>query len=194
MEGTKLWTPVGKIAKREGVSRITIQNWIEQGRYPKVKRTKGGRYRIWVEFEPEVILYGRISSAKQKSSLITQEKILKKEYPNGNFISDVGSGFNFKRRQFVTILERSFNGVSIHLVATTQDRITRTGFGLIKRIIELSGGQVELLEEFDKPEEFDTKSLIGFITSFINSHYGKRSTKRKEGNCNKQKNTDFPKK
>lgn len=175
-----MWISVGRLAKRESVNRTTIQVWIKEGKYPQVKRTEGGHYRIWVE-EPEVvILYGRVSSSKQISSIETQKKLLLKEFPNGKFISDVASGFNFERPRFKTVLERALDGTPICLVATTQDRISRVAFGLIKRIIELSGGQIILLEESDSSEQFDTKSLIGFITSFVNSHYGKRSAERRK--------------
>ena len=66
------------------------------------------------------------------------------------------------------------SGVAIHIVVTTQERLARSGFELIRWIIELSGGEIESLEESVKTETFDTKELIGFITSFCNSCYGKR--------------------
>ena len=180
-----MWKRCSEIAKLEGVARITIQRWVKAGKYDKVKLTEGGHYRIWVDKEEVTLLYTRVSSSKQKSSLRRQERILRKEYHNEEIISDIASGFNFKRRGFKSILERAVNGVPIVLVATTQDRITRTGFSLIKWIIELSGGRIELLEEESSTEEFDTKTLIAFITSFINSHYGKRSAKRQKENSNK---------
>jgi len=64
------------------------------------------------------------------------------------------------------------------MVATTSDRITRSGFPIIKHIIELSGGSVELLEEDDTTDQFDVSYLISYITSFCNSVHGKRSSKR----------------
>ena len=175
-----MWKNVGYMARLEGVSRQTILRWINDCKYSKTKLTEGGHYRIWLESEPEVILYARVSTSKQKDSIDTQLKLLKKEYPNGTTISDIASGFNFERRGFKRILERSLSGVPCIIVATTQDRITRTGFGLIKKIIELHGGEIRLLEEEVSSENFDTNALISFITSFVNSHYGKRATKRKD--------------
>ena len=174
-----MWKSVGSLARLKGVSRQTILRWIRQGVFEKVERTVGGHYRVWVEREPVTFLYARVSSAKQASSIETQKAILQKAYRHGTFISDVASGFNFERRGFRTILERCLNGTPCIVVATTSDRITRTGFGLIKRIIELSGGEVRLLEEREETENFDTTALIGFITSFIASHHGKRAAKRR---------------
>ena len=182
-----MWKNVGYLAKIEGVSRQTIQKWIRDGKYPSVNRTEGGHYRVWLDQEPIIFLYARVSTNKQKDSLENQLKLLKEVYPNGKPIKDIASGFNFERRGFKAILERSLSGTPCVLVATTQDRITRTGFGLIKKLIELSGGEVRLLEEEANSENFDTKSLVSFITSFVNSHYGKRAAKRQASSNQKDK-------
>ncbi|MEN8221133.1 MAG: hypothetical protein ABFS56_33245 [Pseudomonadota bacterium] len=60
------------------------------------------------------------------------EQLLKSKYPNARFLSDIASGFNQNRRGYKTFLELALNGNSLHLVATTSDRITRSGFQLIK--------------------------------------------------------------
>jgi len=172
-----MYRSTGFLAKEYSVTNETIQNWIKEGKFECVKKTKGGHYRVWVDEPNIVILYARISSSKR--SLVKQEELLRRKYPEARFISDIASGFNQNRRGYKTFLELALNGNSLHLVATTSDRITRTGFALIKWIIELSGGRVELLEETDNSEQFDTQTLIAFITSFINSHYGKRSANRR---------------
>jgi predicted site-specific integrase-resolvase len=191
------------LAKKYSVTNETIQNWIKEGKFEKVKKTKGGHYRIWVEEPSITILYARVSSSKQKSerrkqkfdslryyfvSLVKQEELLKKKYPYARFLSDIASGFNQNRRGYRTILELALDGNPLHLVATTSDRVTRSGFALIKWIIELSGGRIELLEEPDHSEQFDTKTLIALKTSFINSHYGSMHAKRNH----KQEDKDLP--
>lgn len=183
-----MWKSVDYLKKLEGVSRQTIQRWIREGKYEQVKRTEGGHYRIWIDQEPAVYLYARVSSSKQKGSIDTQTKILKKEFPHGKLITDIASGFNFERRGFKTILEQSLSGFPCIVVATTKDRITRTGYGLIKRLIELSGGEIRIMEEDADNENFDTASLISFITSFVNSHYGKRSASRRINNNKEDSN------
>ena len=153
----------------------------------ELRKPRGGHYRVWVEEPASVILYARISSKKQQSSLDRQEELLKSKYPEGEFISDIANGFNQNRRGYKRILERAIDGTPLHVVATTSDRITRTGFQLIRWIVELSGGRIELLEEPDTTDQFDTKTLIAFITSFINSYDGKRNGKR-----NKQEDKNLP--
>ena len=134
-----MWKSTGKLAKEYGVSRTTILWWIIDDKFT-TKRTKGGHFRIWDCADYKTILYARVSSSKQRSSITTQRDLLLERFPNGKFISDIGSGFNFKRQGFVSILEQAMHGASIELVSTTSDRITRVGFPLVKRIIELHGG------------------------------------------------------
>src|SRR5699024_93554 len=149
-----------KLAKKYKVTTQSIRRWIYEGKFEQIERTRGGHYRIWDEpNEPEVILYARDSSSKQKSSIEIQRKLLEGKYPKGKFTSDIGSGFNFKRRGFESILERSLSGEPIKLVVTTSDRNTRSGYPLVKKIIELGGGSIELLEEVDSSDQFDTKAL-----------------------------------
>jgi len=124
------------------------------------------------------------SQVPNRKFLARQKQLLKAKYPEARFICDIASGFNQNRRGYKTILESAIFGTPQHLVATTSNRITRTGLGLIKWLIELSGEKVELLEESDNSEQFDTKTLIAFITSAINSNEGKRSASRRN---NKQK-------
>jgi predicted site-specific integrase-resolvase len=71
-------------------------------------------------------------------------------------------------------------GEAITVVVTTQDRLARSGFELLRWIIEFSGGRIESLEESIETEKFNTKELIGFITSFCNAYYGKRSVQRRK--------------
>jgi excisionase family DNA binding protein len=166
------------MAKKYGVTSETIRRWIREGKLKEVKKTDGGHIRI-KNTEERRFLYGRVSSQKQKSSLEKQEQMLKTKYPNEEFISDIPSAFNFKRKGLKTLLELAMSGASIHIVVTSNDRLIRSGFELIRWIIELHGGTITSLEEGIKTETFDTQELIGFITSFCNSYYGKRSSKRR---------------
>jgi predicted site-specific integrase-resolvase len=183
-----LWFSTTKLAKLEKVTTQTIRNKIKDGCYEKVIRTEGGHYRIFKR-ENKIIGYARVSSSKQKTSLIKQQEILLKKYPDATIFTDTASAFNFGRKGLCSILEQALSGTSICLVATTQDRIARSGFGFIKRIIELSGGSIITLDDkIDSKEEFNTAELISFITSFCNSYYGKQSARRKNYSNKKNKN------
>lgn len=181
-----MWVSTTKLAKIEGVTTQTIRRKIESGFYDKVKQTEGGHNRIFITQQRRVC-YARVSSIKQKSSIDTQQNILLSRYPDAEFISDVASAFNFKRKGLQSILESAMLGHSVHIVVATKDRLARSGFELIKWLIELSGGRIEILDDKNQASEsFDTAELIGFVTSFCNSHYGKRSAERRKNNCLKK--------
>jgi len=124
--------------------------------------------------------YCRVSSAKQKSSLVTQEQIIRRSYPGVEVLSDIGGGFNFDRKGLRALLERSLSGAAVTVVVTTRDRLARSGFPIIQWLVELYGGKVIVLEDAHKPEEFDAATLVSFVTSFIASYHGKRSARRKK--------------
>ncbi len=158
-----MWLSTTRLAKMEGVT------------------TEGGHFRMKVKDE-RIICYVRIGSHKQKTSIATQKQILLKKYPNAEIIIDIASAFNFQRKGLKTILESAMRGESVTVVVPTHDRLARSGFKLIKWIIELHGGEIISLEKSTNSNEFDTNELIGFITSFCDSYYGERSAKRKREN------------
>jgi len=175
-----MWRTTGWVAKQAGVTRMAINKWIRQGRYPKIQQTPGGHYRIWIPSNQKKVGYCRASSAKQKSSIESQSDIIRKRFGDIEIISDIGSGFNFRRRGFKSLLERCLRGEPIEVVVTTGDRLARGGLPFIKWAIELHGGSVVELEKGDSDEEFDSALLVGFITSFVASYHGKRSSRRKK--------------
>lgn len=176
-----MWKTTVQLARERGVSRQTTFRWVQQGKYARVERTEGGHFRVWCEPDrAAVICYCRVSSAKQSSSLDTQERLLRTKYPEAEIIRDIGSGFNFNRKGLQAVLERCLQGTTVTLVATTHDRICRTAFPLVRWIVELHGGTIECLEEVVPSEGFDSSTLLAFLTSFCASHHGRRSGRRKQ--------------
>jgi putative resolvase len=176
-----------KLAEIEGVTPQTIRRWVKAGKYKNVITTDGGHVRIEIENKKRRFIYARVSSSKQKSSIDKQIEIISKKYKEYEIISDIASAFNFQRKGLKRILECAMRGEAITVVVTTQDRLARSGFKLIKWIIELHGGEIITLEKSTSTEEFDTDELIGFITSFCNSHYGKSSARRKSDSLKEDK-------
>ena len=172
----------GFLAKKENVTTQTIRRWVKKGKYKHVEITDGGDLRIGIPFESNLICYARVSSKKQTASLTTQIELIK-DYAKediGEIIKDIGSGFNFKRKGFVSILDRAIRGEVLHVVVSDQDRLTRVGFDFIKWIVEHGGGTVQVVNEPKSKEGFDYENLLSFITVFCNSYYGRRSSRNKE--------------
>ena len=169
----------GQLARKFKVTNTTIRRWIESGKFENVEKTLGGTYRVGIEEDEVTILYARVSSKKQQSSIDTQISYMKKtvDYYD-EVINDIGSGFNFKRKGFRTILERCLRGECIRVVVSNQDRFSRVGFEFLQWIFERTGGSIEVLDKTETKQEFDYDNLISFITVFCNSYYGKRNASR----------------
>ena len=97
-------------------------------------QTNGGHYRVLLN-QQRKIAYARVSSARQKSSIDTQKSLLLKKHPDSEFISDIASACNFKRKGLQTILESAMLKNPTLVVVTTKDRLARSGFELIKWLI-----------------------------------------------------------
>ena len=177
-----MYKPTGFLAKQYSVTNETTQRWIKESKFERTKKTKGGHHRIWIDEPTTTIPYARASSSKQKSSPDKQKEPPKNKYPNGKLPTDIANGFNQNRRRHKTLLELPIDGNPLHPVphqieSPKQDSHPSNG--------PLNGGKIQLLEEPNNTEQFDTKTLIALLTSSTNSHYGKRSAKRNHKQENK---------
>ena len=170
-----MWMTTTRIARREKVTSQTVRRWIEGGRYQGLERTPGGHCRVRVPVDPDTFPCARVSGARQESSLDTRERLLRERHADGRVVRDVGSGVDFRRRGLVALLERALRGEAVHVVAATSDRITRSGYPLIRHVIELSGGSIELLEEDDLSDRSGVRCLVADLASSRDSRHGKRS-------------------
>lgn len=187
----KYLTPkeVTKILK---VSTKTLHNWNCQG-ILKAVRTKGGHRRYvesdvytkaWSPHQLEEIqkrkrriCYCRVSTPSQREDLERQALFFSTKYPEHEIIKDIGSGINFKRKGFNSILESAINGDIGEVVVTHRDRLCRFGFELIQRIIEQhsNGAIVVLNQDETSPEKELVNDLLSIITVFSSRLYGLRS-------------------
>lgn len=175
----------GYIAKKFKVTNTTVRRWIEEGKFENVEKTLGGTYRVGLVEDETTILYARVSSKKQQSSIDTQVSYMKKTVDKyDEVINDIGSGFNFKRKGFRTILERCLRGECIKVVVSNQDRFSRVGFEFLQWLFERTGGSIEVLDKTETKQGFDYDNLISFITVFCNSYYGKRNASRNKKDQN----------
>ena len=191
-----------KLLHPEQASRIlnitqqSLINWSNQGKIECI-RTKGKHRRFLmsslVPFASKEILeeqdqkrkrkicYCRVSSSSQKEDLDRQIEFFRLKYPEHEIIKDIGSGINFKRKGFKTILDDAIKGNIGEVVVTHKDRLCRFGFELIQGIIlEHSKGEILVLNKKEtSPHEELVNDLISIITVFSSRLYGLRSSKIK---------------
>ena len=101
-------------SKYYNVSKETLRLKAISGEIEYIS-TPGGHHRYKIipidvsKCTRKKIIYARVSSQKQKKDLEKQIKFIKSKYPDYKVIKDIGSGFNFERRGFITLLEQVFN-------------------------------------------------------------------------------------
>jgi putative resolvase len=150
-----------KIQERFGISSSSLRRWDRDGKI-KTIRTPGGfrLYRvgdveqIFNQGEANIeqkakICYARVSSEHQRGDLKRQVQDLKERFSDHEIIQDVGthnllmtliyslgSGLNYKRHGFQTLLERVYEGSVSEVCITHKDRLCRYGFELVEFIFK----------------------------------------------------------
>ena len=161
------------ILELEGHRRYNVNKFLEQ--QEGVKR----------DSEPELarkcVCYARVSSSSQKEDLERQAEFLRNKYPDYEIITDIGSGLNFKRKGFKTILGYALRGELQELVVTYKDRLLRFGFELFREIVQHSNGKIVVLRDStgQTPEQELSEDLVSIITVFTARVHGFRSHKNK---------------
>jgi putative resolvase len=185
-----------EVCKILKVTTRTLFNWDIAGKIKCIK-TKGGHRRFLLSdvitklpgqeqpIEPikprrKYICYCRVSSIGQKEDLNRQAEYFKLKFPNHKIIRDIGSGINFKRKGFNSLLDSALKNDIEEVVVTHKDRLCRFGFELVQKIIESNHGKIVVLDQQEtSPEKELVNDLISIITVFSSRLYGLRSNKVK---------------
>ena len=186
------------------VSKDTLRRWDKKGQI-KTIRTDGGHRRYYIPSDKpnpskKSYIYARVSSSKQKPDLQNQIKFLQEKYPKHNLVTDVGSGLNFERKGFNTILDtydkyviyitysssaleyyhvlndRLFKGLVGEVVVASKDRFARFGFDLFTSIFTKFDAQLISIDaNTDKsPQEELAEDLLAITTVFSARIHGRR--------------------
>jgi len=129
------------------------------------------------EFDPTStrinILYARVSKRKDGKNLETQINYVKENFDGkiDRVITDIGSGVNFERDGFVSILDAVETGNVANVVVADKNRFTCIGESIIERICRKYGTSLYVVQcdddaqlkyaEDDTPDDlFDVCRLI----------------------------------
>lgn len=117
-----------------------------------------------------------MSSYKQKDDLERQVAYLRAKEPNGEIITDIGSGLNFKRKGLKAILERSLSGDKLRVVVAHRDRLARFAFDLLEWLIERNGGEIVVLTKSHHASPTDElhQDLLAVLSIFAARMHGLR--------------------
>jgi predicted site-specific integrase-resolvase len=177
-----------------GKSVITLQKWDRKG-ILKAHRSPTNRryythdqyliYRGLVAQEQGLtIAYARVSGVAQKPDLANQIKALEVYCDQhairvDEWMQDMGSGLNYKRKQFNRLMEMVELGQVRRIVIAHQDRLVRFGYGYFEAFCERHHTDLVVIDgETLSPEQELVQDLVAILTVFGARLHGLRSYKK----------------
>jgi len=171
----------------------TLQKWDRKGllkvyRSPTNRRyythEQYLRYRGFISSEQgKTIAYARVSSPSQKRDLVMQKEALHAYCLDhgikvDQWVEDVGSALNYKRKGFNQIIEDIELGHVKSLIIGYEDRLVRFGYDWFESFCERHGTEIVVTNgESFSPEQELVKDLLAIVTVFSARLHGLRSHK-----------------
>lgn len=183
---------INEFAERVGRSTQTIRRWEKEGKLTAKRLPSGHRYldesdiRLIMGCSPEkkeTIVYCRVSSSGQKDNLASQvcamqTYCLAGAIPVDHWIEEIGGGMNFKRKLFLSIVDRIQRGEVKKLLVAHKDRLMRFGFDLFSHIATEHGCEIVVVnQESLSPQQEMVEDLMAIVHTFSCRLYGMRKYK-----------------
>ena len=188
-----MYTP-GEFGKKIHVSVKTLQRWDRQGVLKAHRTASNRRYytqedlrKILPEEERSrrrTIAYCRVSSVAQKPDLENQRKHLSEfcqvsGLPVDEWINEIGGGLNFKRKQFLKLVDAIIAGEVAVLLIAHKDRLARFGFSLLEHLCATHDCRLLVMNtETVSPEQELVQDLMSIVHCFSSRLYGLRNYRK----------------
>ena len=182
-----------QFGKLIGKSVNTLQKWDRKGILPAFRSPTNRRYYTHEQYlqyrgllssqQGKVIAYARVSSPSQKKALALQKEALRTScLEHGvkvdEWVEDIGSALNYKRKGFNEVVEQIELGQVRRLVIAYQDRFVRFGYDWFEAFCQRHGTQITVMNgEAFSPEEELVRDLLAIVTVFSARLHGLRSHK-----------------
>ena len=184
---------IGKFAKLVGKSVRTLQRWDKDGILLANRTATGRRFYTLTQYHQVVgtspvtdkeirknICYTRVSGNDQKNDLKNQKLALEQYIiTNGiavsEWLSDVGSGLNYKRKDFNYLWIEVENDRVARIIIAHKDRLVRFGYEWFNEFCKRHNCEIIVINaESLSPDEEVTKDLLTIIQCFSSRLYGLR--------------------
>lgn len=177
-----------------GRTTNTLQRWDRTGILTAHRSLTGRRYYTHDQYlqvigqktkERKIVSYCRVSSSAQKKDLKAQRSAVEAFcIASGRIVheklEDIGSGLNYKRKNFIKILEMVEQGALSEIVIAHKDRLVRFGFEWFEKFCKDHGVSIIVMNASSlSPEAEMTKDLLSIIHCFSSRLYGLRKYKNK---------------
>ena len=192
---SKIYKP-NEFGKMIGRTVNTLQRWDREG-ILKARRTPTNR-RYYTEEDyynimgiqqenvenqvNDVIIYARVSNQNQKDDLKNQVEFLKtyanaKGYIVSNIITDIGSGLNYNRKGFNSIL---YSEKKQKILISYKDRFVRFGYSWFDNFLKSKGSEIIVVNNQTlSPQQELVEDLISIIQIFSCRIDGLKKYKKK---------------
>jgi putative resolvase len=130
------------------------------------------------------IVYARISGRAQKPDLANQIKALETYCQQHSimvdeWLSDIGSGLNYKRKQFNRLMQLIELGQVRRLLIAHRDRLVRFGYDYFEAFCQRQQTEIIVLNgEQMSPEQELVRDLMAIVTVFSARLHGLRSYRK----------------
>jgi putative resolvase len=189
-----MYTPA-QFAKRVGVSVKTLQKWDRIGVLPAKRTITNRRYYTdedlaaalrhpRVPKERRTVVYCRVSSQAQKPDLANQRQVLEefckqRQIQVDEWIMEIGGGLNFKRKQFLQLVDAILEGQVERIVLAHKDRLARFGYQLLVHLCQTHKTELVVMNtESLSPEQELVQDLITITHCFSSRLYGLRNYRK----------------
>jgi predicted site-specific integrase-resolvase len=178
------YVKASEAARYFNVSISTIRRYARNSDI-RTEKLPTGRYKYWINDSNEdnriTYLYARVSCRKQYNDLQRQISFLRRNVPNTPILSDIGSGINYDRKNFKTILQQLIQGKIKKVVVAHKDRFSRIGFSFFQWLFQQFRSELISLDtkQFSKTtgnEMLD--DIMEIITVFTARYYGLRKYRK----------------
>lgn len=184
-----------EMAELIGVSVPTLQRWDREGVLKAHRTPTNRRYytkeqylkyiKEPIENQRKVIGYLRVSSRNQIDDLENQKKFIK-QFCNAkgivvdDYMMDIGSGLNYKRKNWNELLDQVMNNEIETIYITYKDRFIRFGYEWFENLCHKHDTKIVILNDKDSsPQQELVEDLISIIHVFSCRIYGLRKYKKK---------------
>ena len=172
---------IHEFADRIGRSTATVRRWEREGKLVAKRLPSGHRFfdesdvRSMLGGAPEkrrIVVYCRVSSAGQKEDLASQVSAmeffcLSSGVAVDEWIQEIGGGMNFKRKHFLSLVDRIQRGEILKLIVAHKDRLMRFGFDLLSRVAAENGCEMIVAnQESLSPQQEMVEDLMAIVHTF----------------------------
>lgn len=184
-----------QFGKLIGRTTNTLQKWDREGKL-KAHRSPTTNRRYYTHDQylqyrglvaPEqglTIVYARVSGVAQNPDLAHQVKALEAYCQEHSlqvdeWMSDIGSGLNYKRKHFNRLMEMVELGQVKHIVIAHRDRLVRFGYEYFEAFCDRHHTEIVIINgESLSPEQELVQDLLAIVAVFSARLHGLRPYKK----------------